>query len=407
MVFDDKDDIFADQITHQAQIALQEASVAILVCDGQHGVHNLDLILARWLRKHFHKPLYLAVNKCEAYNGLLMAQEFWELGLGTPYPVSGIHGNGLGEVLDEITQKIPKVTHVLTENCTNVALIGRPNVGKSSLLNRLVGQERSIVSSIAGTTRDAVDALVQRKNQTFRIIDTAGVRKRSKVDFGTEYFMVNRAFKAIKRSDVVVLLIDATEGVVDQDKILAEKIIEEGRACIIALNKWDAVPDKDEKSYQKVVDNIRMVLPSLKWSEIVLMSALTGQRTEQLFYHIHKANEHFHRRISTSILNEILHDSFTMKAPPMVQNRQGRFYYAMQVASAPPTFIFFVNDPKLFPTTYQKYLENEIRNNIGLNYTPIKIFWRGKTVRQIDRAAKKGDLREHFMKITRWEGKKK
>ncbi|RYH20928.1 GTP-binding protein [archaeon] len=244
--------------------------------------------------------------------------------------------------------------NVLKENTTNVALVGRPNVGKSSLLNRLYGQDRSIVSEIAGTTRDAVDVVVQKGVRSYRIIDTAGIRKRGKVEYGPEFFMVNRAFKAIRRADVVVLVLDALQGVVDQDRILAQRIVDEGRGCILALNKWDAVPDKDDKSYIKTLNNIREQLPGLRWAEIILLSALTGQRTEKLFSAVDRSAKQFSRRVPTAVLNEIVSDAVLWMAPPMISGRGGRIYYCLQVSAAPPSIVFFVNDPNLFTDNYKK-----------------------------------------------------
>lgn len=277
IIFDDSDDIFADRITEQAILALKEATVAVMVCDGQQGLQPLDSILGDWLRKNCKVPLYVAVNKCESdRTGIAQAQDFWALGLGTPFPVSAIHGVGLSDLLDELTVKnMAKVHRVIGENATNVALIGRPNVGKSSLLNCLYGSPRSIVSDIAGTTRDMVDVLIQRRNSSYRVIDTAGIRRKPKVEYGAEFFMVNRAFKAIRRSDVVILLLDAVDGIVDQDRILAERIHKEGRSCIIALNKWDLVPEKDDRTYLKAIENIRNALPILKWAEVCNMMLRT------------------------------------------------------------------------------------------------------------------------------------
>lgn len=269
IVFDDRSDVFAEQITHQALVALEDAHAGILVCDGQIGISPLDQSLAAWLRRHARVPIYLAVNKCESTRQeTLQIEDFWSLGLGQPYPVSGIHGNGMGDLLDAVVQKLPKVTSVQHENTTNVALVGRPNVGKSSLFNRLYGKERVIVSDVAGTTRDAVDEVIYRDGQAYRLIDTAGIRKKGKVHYGPEFFMVNRAFKAIRRSEVVVLLIDAIQGIVDQDRIIAERIAEEGRACVLVLNKWDAVPNKDDKSYDKAIEHARTVLPVVRWAEV-------------------------------------------------------------------------------------------------------------------------------------------
>mmetsp|Transcript_29458 Transcript_29458/g.49342 ORF Transcript_29458/g.49342 Transcript_29458/m.49342 type:complete len:586 (+) Transcript_29458:128-1885(+) len=394
IIFDDTQDIFADRITQQALIALSEANAAILVCDGQQGLTQLDSIIGEWLRKNSKVPLYLAVNKCESEKqGIAQAQDFWEMGLGTPYAVSGIHGTGLGELLDDITgSHMEKVTNVLKENSTNVALVGRPNVGKSSLFNKLVGEDRSIVSDMAGTTRDTIDAIMRRGNSSYRFVDTAGIRKRGKVHFGPEFFMVNRAFKAIRRAEVVVLMLDATSGLVDQDRVLAQRIADEGRACVIALNKWDAVADKDDKSYIKAVENVREFLPMLRWADIVLISATTGQRTEKLFSSVDRSASQFGRRIPTAVLNEIVNDATLWMAPPTIKSRSGRIYYCIQISTAPPTIVFFCNDPDLFTDNYQRFLERKIRDALNFEGTPIKMIWRGKSIRDVGRAAKKGSI---------------
>jgi len=394
IVFDDTQDIFADRITQQALIALGEANAALLVCDGQEGLTQLDSIIAEWLRKNNRVPVYIAVNKCESETqGISQSMEFWELGLGTPYPVSGIHGTGLGDLLDIVTTKhMNKITNVLKENCTNVALVGRPNVGKSSLFNKLYGQDRSIVSDVAGTTRDTVDALITRSGVQYRFIDTAGIRKKGKVLYGPEFFMVNRAFKAIRRAEVVVLMLDATTGLVDQDRILAQRIEEEGRACVIALNKWDLVPQKDDKTYLKAIENIQSNLPALRWADIVLISATTGQRTEKLFESVDRSAKQFARRISTGVLNEIVNDATLWMAPPTIGTRSGRIYYCIQTSTAPPTVVFFVNDPDLFTDNYQRFLERKIRDALNFEGTPIKMIWRGKAIRDVARQAKKGPV---------------
>lgn len=394
IIFDDTNDIFAERITQQALLALREASVAIVVCDGHEGLTQLDEILVQWLRRNNKVPVYIAVSKCESeVQGIAQAQEFWSLGMGAPYPVSGIHGTGIMPLLQQCVTHMPKVTNVLPENATNVALVGRPNVGKSSLLNRLCGKERSIVSDVAGTTRDTVDELVKRnKNELYRLIDTAGIRKRGKVQYGPEFFMVNRAFKAIRRSDVVILMLDAVSGIVEQDRILADRVAKEGRACIIALNKWDAVPDKDDKSYLAAVDNIRSNLPVLRWADVVLISAVEGQRTEKLFEMIKHSQTQFTRRISTGILNEVVNDATLWMAPPTIGARAGRIYYCIQISTAPPTLVFFVNDPGLFTENYQRYMERKIRDSLNFEGTPIKMVWRGKSLRSVARSAKRGEV---------------
>jgi GTP-binding protein len=400
IVFDDTEDVFAERITQQALMALREATVAVMVCDGQLGVNPLDQSLADWLRKkNKDTPIYLAVNKCESSRtGISQAQEFWGLGLGQPWPVSGIHGTGLNDLLDDVTSKhLKKVVNVLKEEAVNVALIGRPNVGKSSLFNRLVGTDRSIVSDVAGTTRDTVDTLIVRPSEKpsddprrYRIIDTAGIRKKGKVEYGPEFFMVGRAFKAVKRADVVVMMLDAVDGIVEQDRILAERIGSEGRSCVIALNKWDAVPSKDDKTYLAAIDNIRSNLPSLRWAGVCLISAQTGQRTEKLLESIDLAIKQFTKRVSTAVINEVVNDATMWMAPPTVGSRAGRIYYCMQVSTAPPTFVFFVNDPALFTENYQKFLERKIRESLDFDGTPIKMIWRGKQLRDVGRAANKG-----------------
>jgi len=393
IVFDDTEDVFAERITSQALQALTESNAAIMVCDGKQGVTPLDTVLADWLRRNNRKiPVYLAVNKCESETqGIAQAQEFWGLGLGEPYPVSGIHGTGIGDLLDIITEKhMVKVTKVAKEVATNVAFVGRPNVGKSSLFNRLYGADRSIVSDVAGTTRDTVDTLITRGEKKYRIVDTAGVRKRGKVEYGAEFFMVNRAFKAVKRSDCVVLMLDALDGIVEQDRILAERIGAEGRSCVIALNKWDIVPKKDDKTYLAAVENIRSNLPSLRWAEVVLISATTGQRTEKLLEAVDRAASQFVRRVSTAVINEVVNEATMWMAPPTVGSRAGRIYYCIQASSAPPTFVFFVNDPALFTEGYQKFMERKIRDALDFEGTPIKMIFRGKQLRDVARVANKG-----------------
>ena len=288
IVFDDTEDEFADRITAQALVAIDEADVVLMIADGQAGVTDMDQALAKWLRRYCPKlPKYLCVNKCESHvQGISMAQEFWQLGLGDPYPVSGIHGTGLGDVLDLCITHMDLIAEVEKESATNIAFVGRPNVGKSSLFNKFTGMDRAIVSDVAGTTRDTVDSLITRtrnngEEMRYRIIDTAGIRKKKKIEYGSEFFMINRAFKAMKRADCVVLMLDATDGIVEQDRVLAERIASEGRSCVIALNKWDCIPNKDDTTFQKAVDHVRSSLPTLKWAEVAVISAVTGQRTRR------------------------------------------------------------------------------------------------------------------------------
>lgn len=391
IIFDDTDDIFADRITEQAILALSTAQFAILVCDGKDSVTALDEYLVEWLRKNCKVPLFLAVNKCESEAvGITQAQDFWSLGIGNPYPVSGIHGTGLAELLDDIVVDMEQVNNVIRENVTNIAFIGRPNVGKSSLFNKLIGHNRSIVSDVAGTTRDAVDEVIERKGTRYRIMDTAGVRRKNKVDYGAEFFMVNRAFKAIRRSECVVLMLDAVAGIVDQDRILAQRIADEGKSCVIALNKWDLVPNKDDKTYLAAEENIRLSLPVLRWAEIVLISAVSGQRTEKLFECVDRSAKQFNRRISTAIINEVVNDATLWMAPPTIGSKSGKIYYCLQISTSPPTIVMFVNDPSLFTDNYHRYLERKIRDALNLEGTPLKMIWRGKSLRDVQRAASPG-----------------
>jgi len=384
-------------------MALEEATVCLMVVDGLTGVSPLDLALAKWLNRNNKKvPVYVAVNKCESVKyGISQAAEFWQLGLGEPMPVSGIHGTGVGELLDVVTSKhFEKIGSVEKDVATNVAFVGRPNVGKSSLFNKLNGIDRAIVSDVAGTTRDTIDTTITRpaldergnnEERKYRIIDTAGIRRKNKIEFGAEFFMINRAFKAVKRADCVVLLLDAVTGIVEQDRILADRISSEGRSCVIALNKWDMVPNKDDKTYLRAVENIRSNLPTLRWAEIILISAITGQRTERLLEAVDHASTQFVRRVSTNVLNEVVNDATMWMAPPSIGSRSGKIYYCIQVSVAPPTVVFFVNDPGLFTDNYKRFLERKIRDSLNFEGTPIKMLWRGKQLRDVSRVASRGD----------------
>jgi GTPase len=385
LVFDeDPDDMFAGQIRAQALIALGESSAAIMVVDGQVGVTALDQEVARFLRQQ-KVPVVLAVNKCESeVVGTTQAAEFWSLGLGEPWPISGLHGYGIGNMLDLVKPHLYVADlSADVEDTINVAIVGRPNVGKSSLLNKLYGQDRAIVSEVAGTTRDTIDALFERGNRTYRLIDTAGIRRKKKIEYGNEFFMINRAFKAIRRSDVSLLVIDVVDGIKDQDRILADRIQQEGRGCVIVLNKWDAV-EKDEKTYLKTIKYVREMLSPVKWADIVFTSALTGQRTPQIFDMVDEAVEQHRKRIKTSVLNEVLRDAVLWQAPPTRKNsQQGKIYYCNQVASRPPTVAIFCNNPKLFGDNYKRYLERKFREQLGFKSTPIRFLWRGKRLRRM------------------------
>lgn len=383
LVFND-DTEFLPLIRQQAMTALSEASAAIFVVDGQLGPSSADEEIATWLRQQ-PVPVLIAVNKCESPDqGLIQAAEFWELGLGEPYPISAIHGSGTGELLDELIKHIPHVTEVPETNEIKVAIIGRPNVGKSSLLNAFVGEERAIVSPISGTTRDAIDTVVERDGQTYRLIDTAGIRKKKSIDYGTEFFSINRAFKAIRRADVVLMVIDALDGVTEQDQKLAGRIIEEGRACIVVVNKWDAV-EKDSYTIYDYEKDLQSRLHFTEWADTIYVSALTGQRVEKILELVVEAAESHKRRVTTAVINEVLEDAVSWHSPPTSRGgRQGKIYYGTQVSTQPPTIALFVNEAKRFNDNYRRYIERQFRQQLGFKGTPIRLLWRSKKVRDVE-----------------------
>lgn len=384
LVFDD-DTEFLPLIREQALTALTEASAAIFVVDGQMGVTGGDEAIATWLREQ-SVPTLLAVNKCESpTTGIMQAAQFWELGLGEPYPISGIHGSGTGELLDELIQYLPAIDEIEEEKEIKVAIIGRPNVGKSSLLNAFLGENRAIVSPISGTTRDAIDTVIQRNDKTYRLIDTAGIRRKKNVEYGAEFFGINRAFKAINRADVVLLVIDAIDQVTDQDQKLADRIIEEGRSCVIVVNKWDAV-EKDTYTILDYEKEVRAKLYFMDWAELIFISAKTGQRVEKILNLVDTAAEGHERRVSTAVINEVLEEAVSWHSPPVTrQGKQGKIYYGTQVSSKPPTLVLFVNDPKRFNDNYRRYIDSQFRKQLGFKGTPIRLIWRGKSAREVER----------------------
>lgn len=390
LVFDD-DTEFLPLIREQAFAALAESSAAIFVVDGQGGLTESDAEIARWLRQQT-VPTVLAVNKCESpQQGMIQAAEFWELGLGEPYPVSAIHGGGTGELLDELITYLPTISEIPETKETKVAIVGRPNVGKSSLLNAFTGENRSIVSPISGTTRDAIDMVVEVPGnpekgidpRTYRLIDTAGIRKKKNVEYGPEFFGINRAFKAIRRSDVVLLVIDAVDGVTEQDQKLAGRIADEGRAAVIVVNKWDAV-EKDSYTIYEYEKLAKSRLAFVEWAEMIFVSALTGQRIEKVLNLVDVAAEQHQRRVTTSVINEVLQDAVSWHSPPTSrQGRQGKIYYGTQVKSQPPTIALFVNDPARFNDNYRRYIEGQFRQQLGFTGTPLRLLWRGKKTRDV------------------------
>ena len=386
LVFDD-DTEFLPLIREQAMTALSEACAAIFVVDGQTGPTPGDREIADWLRQQ-SVPVLLAVNKCESVEmGITQAAQFWELGLDEPYPISAIHGNGTGELLDELITYLPSIDSLVETEEIKVAIVGRPNVGKSSLLNALTGEQRAIVSPISGTTRDAIDTVVEREGKVYRLIDTAGIRRKKNVKYGAEFFSINRAFKAIRRSDIVLFVVDALDGITDQDLKLTGRIIEEGRAAVIIVNKWDAI-EKDSYTIYEYKKIIQDRLYYMDWAEMIFVSAMTGKRVEKILDLVDRAAEEHRRRVSTAVINEVLQEAINWHSPPTTrQGKQGRIYYGTQVSSQPPTIALFVNDPKRFNDNYRRYIDRQFRKQLGFTGTPMRLLWRGKKVRDMERAS--------------------
>ncbi|MGM9662398.1 MAG: ribosome biogenesis GTPase Der [Oscillospiraceae bacterium] len=362
----------------QAQIAIDNATVIILLTDGKTGVTASDHEVAGMLQR-CGKPIVLAVNKMDSVGNLDPEfYEFYNLGLGDPIPVSAVHGHGTGDLLDACVAHFPPEEETPAEDDRiQVAIIGRPNVGKSSLTNRILGFERVIVSDVAGTTRDAIDSAFENQYGKYNFIDTAGMRRRSKVEEGIEKYSVLRSVMAVERSDVCLILIDATDGVTEQDTKVAGLAHEAGKACVIVVNKWDLV-EKDGKTMDRMREDIRRELGFMTYAPTVFISAATGQRVDRLFELINYVNEQASTRITTGMLNNVLEDAQTRVQPPTDKGRRLKIYYMTQVGVRPPHFVIFCNDRRLFHFSYQRYLENCIRSTFGLEGTPIRISIREK-----------------------------
>lgn len=368
----------------QAEIAIAGADVIIFITDLRTGVTAADQdVTAMLLRSQ--KPIVLAVNKCDQLGAPAPEfYEFYNLGLGDPYGISALHGYGIGELLDACYEHFPPEEESVNEDeRIRVALIGKPNVGKSSLLNRLLGETRVIVSEVAGTTRDSVDAELENDYGRFTFVDTAGIRKKSRIDGKIEKYSVLRSLLAIERSDVCVIMIDATQGVTEQDTKIAGEAHNAGKACILAVNKWDLV-EKDSGTMKEFTMRVREKLAYMPYAPVLFLSAETGQRVKQLFSLSRKVYEQNHKRISTGQLNSVLAESTARVQPPTDKGRRLKIYYMTQVGVCPPTFVFFCNDAKLFHFSYQRYLENQIREVFDLTGTPVRLI-----VRQRDSKDKK------------------
>jgi GTP-binding protein len=381
-IFDNSEsDTFSPEVIQQAIVAIQEASVILFVVDGQTGLDKVDLELANYLK--FQKvPVFLVVNKCENLTNFQNnSLRFWSLGLGEPIPISAIHGTNSGELLDKVVNFLPKVNLPYIENTIKVAIIGRPNVGKSSILNFLIGKKRAIVSNIPGTTRDSLDSFVSGGNNynIYNLIDTAGIRKKKSIEYGPEFFMINRAFKAIQKADCILLVIDASIGITEQDQKLSERIEQQGKACVIIFNKWDKVVSSENLNKKKGKEMVLDSLPSISWADVLFTSAKTGLKCEKIFETIDSAITQYNRHVSTSIHNEIIQEALRWRPPSSDKTgKQGKVFYCTQISERPPGIVIFVNDPKYFNSSYKRYIETQFRSALNFKGTCLKIFWTKK-----------------------------
>ena len=365
---------FLTEIKSQAQIAIDEADVIVFVTDCRNGITDEDMAVAKMLYQA-DKPVILAVNKVDDQKFLDMLYEFYALGLGDPIAISGMHGIGVGDLLDKIVKNLPQKKDTIKEGVIKFSFIGRPNVGKSSLVNCILGEERVIVSDLAGTTRDSIDTSFKKDGREYCVIDTAGIRKRGKIYENAEKYSVLRALSAMERSDILLLVINAMEGIIEQDKHIAGYIQEYNKACVIVVNKWDAV-QKDEKTMKKWIDDIHHHFQFLDYAPICFVSAKENKRVHTLFPEILKCYEAYNRRAQTNILNDLITDSVAMNPPAIFNGGKAKFYYITQVAVMPPTFVLFVNNPEYVHFSYHRYLENCLRKTFDFDGTPIKILLR-------------------------------
>lgn len=366
----DSEDHILKRVREQAEFAINEADIIVFVTDGQTGLTVEDDEVADLLRKSM-KPVVLAVNKIETFNREDIVFEFYQLGLGDPIGISASQGMNTGDLLDAIVESFPDDQEEEIEpDITKIAIVGRPNVGKSSLTNTLLGEERVIVSDVPGTTRDAIDSSLKVGDQEYRIIDTAGMRKRNRIDVATERYSVIRALKAIDRSDVVLMMFDASEGITEQDRKIAGYVHESGKSCVLVFNKWDLV-EKDDKTLHKYEKKVRGDLLFLQYAPIIFISAITKQRVGKILELIDFVAEQQNFRATTSALNEVIQDAVRTTPIPTKRGKRGKILYATQIGVKPPTFIFFVNDPELIHFSYERYLENKLREAFGFEGTPI------------------------------------
>ena len=377
----DEDEIMLS-IYDQAKIACDEADKIIFLVDGIDGVTPVDEDIANILRQS-DKPIFLAVNKVDSHNQVTMISDFYSLAVGEPIAISALHGSGgVGDLLDEITKDFEQDDTKTEDGSIKLAIVGRPNAGKSSIVNALLGEKRVIVSDVSGTTRDSIDSRLTYNEQEFIIVDTAGIRKKSKVDYGVEKFAVDRAIRSIRECDVALLVIDATEavnGISDQDKKIASIITEAGKGMVIAINKWDLIEDKKANTVNKFEKKLANEIPFLNYVPKIYISAVTHQRLNQIFTRVTEVQAEHSKRVSTGLLNKVVNEAYALNPPQTIRNKRLKVMYSTQAAAEPPTFILFVNDEKLLKDHYKRYMENKLREAFGFFGTPIRIFVRERS----------------------------
>ena len=368
----DGDDIMVS-IFDQARLACEEADKIIFLVDGKEGINPVDYDIANILRQS-GKPIFLAVNKCDNVESLMMTNDFYSLAVGDPVGISALHGSGgVGDLLDLVTDDFEVTEEEENDGKIRIAIVGRPNAGKSSIVNALLNTQRVIVSNISGTTRDSIDSYITYKDTEFVIVDTAGIRKKSKVDYGVEKFAVDRAIRSIRECDVAVLVIDANEGISDQDKKISSIITESGKGIIVAINKWDLVEDKKSNTINKFEKELAKDIPFLSYAPKIFISALTKQRLGQIFDKSLEVYAQCVKRVSTGLLNKVINEAYALNPPTSFKGKRLKVLYTTQAAIQPPTFVLFVNNEDLLKDSYKRYLENKLREAFGFVGTPIRI----------------------------------
>lgn len=368
----DEDDIMVS-IFDQARLACEEAEKIIFIVDGRDGINPIDYDIANVLRQS-GKPVFLAVNKCDNPESLMMTSDFYSLALGDPIGISALHGSGgVGDLLELVTEDFEILEEEEQDKRIKIAIVGRPNAGKSSIVNALLNADRVIVSNVSGTTRDSIDSYVTYKDKGFIIVDTAGIRKKSKVDYGVEKFAVDRAIRSIRDCDVALLVIDAKEGISDQDKKISSIITEAGKGLIVAINKWDLIEDKKANTINKFEKELAVDIPFLSFAPKIFISAVTKQRLGQIFDKSLEVYEQCIKRVSTGLLNKVISEAYALNPPTSFKGKRLKIYYVTQAKTQPPTFVLFVNNEELLKDSYKRYLENKLREAFGFFGTPIRI----------------------------------